>query len=591
MARLGKRPARRSNWMALGIREFEAGRFLRARQFFEKAHRTEPRNPAPLVGLARAQERVGEIDAAIADLTRAVKLKPDDESATRHLSRIVRVVRLDDYRQLDPAGIRAALGAPNVDRQRLCEVAIAYWRDAHEFAAQTEPSALVVKRTADALADPLLHRALSHGVNTSIDLEWLLTGLRRALLLDVPAERFMDRDLFAFAVALAQQCQLNDHVFPTRPEEEERRAALEIDWAAVTAGDPDAGLTLLLQLLYAPARKVAPSDLTPADCHKIRPKALAELVAPLVEADAARTRLVETIPSIGGIEDPVSQRVAAQYAGSPYPRWSSLHSPAPGRAKRTLLRFFPDARLGFMNEPFDVLIAGAGTGQHAIASATSYGPGANVTAIDISRPSLAYGKWMAQRLGVENVSFAQADILNLGDSGPYHIIEAVGVLHHMADPMAGWRALLDRLAPDGLMLVGLYSKVSRANLARLRAHPAYPGPDCTDSEARAFRAALIEDRTDETLFDSADFYTLNEFRDLVLHPQEVGFTLEQIASFLEEQKLQFAGFTLPGPVVRTFHDMFPDSPWPGRLTDWSAFERQYPRTFDGMYTFWCTRAD
>ena len=83
MARLGKRPARRSNWMALGTREFEAGRLLRARQFFEKAHRTEPRNAAPLVRLARTQERIGEIDAAIANLTRAVRLKPDDETATR----------------------------------------------------------------------------------------------------------------------------------------------------------------------------------------------------------------------------------------------------------------------------------------------------------------------------------------------------------------------------------------------------------------------------------------------------------------------------------------------------------------------------
>ena len=79
MARLGKRPARRSNWMALGTREFEAGRLLRARQFFEKAHRTEPRNAAPLIKLARTQERIGEIDAAIVNLTRAIKLKPDDE--------------------------------------------------------------------------------------------------------------------------------------------------------------------------------------------------------------------------------------------------------------------------------------------------------------------------------------------------------------------------------------------------------------------------------------------------------------------------------------------------------------------------------
>jgi SAM-dependent methyltransferase len=592
MARLGKRPARRSNWMALGTREFEAGRLMRARQFFDKAHRTEPRNPAPLIKLARTQERIGEIDAAIVNLTRAVKLKPDDETATRTLSRIVRILGLDDYSELDPAGLKAALAAPNVDRQRLSEIAIAYLRDAHGLVAQTEPSALVVKRTADVLAEPLLHRALATGVNKSIDVEWLLTGLRRALLLDVPADRFTDRDLFGFAVALAQQCELNDHVFPTTQEEDERLVSVGIDWPAVKAGDADAGRILLLHLLYAPVRDVAAPHLTPTDCQTIRPKALGEMLKPLLEAESQRAQLVETIPTLGTIEDPVSLNVAAQYQASPYPRWTSLHMPARGRAKRTLSRFFPDARLGFMDGPFEVLIAGAGTGQHAIASATSYGPAAAVTAIDLSKPSLAFGKWMAQRLGADNLTFAQADILALpDDAGPYHIIEAVGVLHHMADPLAGWRSLLDRLAPGGLMLVGLYSKVSRANLGPLRDHRDYPGPGCSDAAARAFRAALIEDRTDEILFDSADFYTLNEFRDLVLHPQEVSFTLDDIAGFLEAQNLRFAGFALPALIVRQFLETFPGSPWPGRLADWAKFEREHPRTFDGMYTFWCARAD
>jgi len=590
MARLGKRPPRRSNWMALGMREYQAGRFLRARQFFEKAHRTEPRNAAPLIKLARTQERIGEIDAAIINLTRAVRLKPDEDAATRGLSRIVRLVALDNYRDLDAIGLKAALAAPNVDRQRLSEVAIAYLRDAQGLTAHTDPAALVVKRTADVLADPLLHRALASGVNTSIDVEWLLTGVRRALLIEVPAERFRDRDLFAFAVALAQQCQMNDHVFATTPEEEARLEALQIDWASLKDGDADAARMLLLRLLYEPVAEAAAQHLEAADCARIRPRALGEMLAPLLEAQTERTRLAEAIPQRGSVDDPVSQQVAAQYQKSPYPRWSSLHRPARGRARATLSRFFPDDRLGFLDGPIEVLIAGAGTGQHAIASAESYGPNAAVTAIDLSRPSLAYGKWMAQRLGVDNIAFAQGDILGLdANTGPFHIIEAIGVLHHMADPFAGWRALLDRLAPGGLMMVGLYSKVSRANLARLRDHPGYPGPDCTDTEARAFRAALIADRSDETLFDSKDFYTLNDFRDLALHTQETAFTLDEIAAFLDEQGLSFAGFILPGLIWRRFVAAFPDSAWPGRLEDWAAFERQNPRTFDGMYTLWCAR--
>jgi len=590
MARLGKRPARRSNWMALGTREFEAGRYLRARQFFEKAHRTEPRSAAPLVSLARAQERTGEIDAAIASFSRAVKIKPDDEAATRGLSRIVRVFGLNDYSDLDPVGLKAALAAPDVDRQRLSEVAIAYLRDAHGLVAQTDPAALVVKRTAEVLANPLLHRALASGVNKSIDVEWLLTGLRRALLVDVPAERFIDRDLFAFASALAQQCQLNDHVFPTTPEEDQRLASLEIDWPAVKAGDADAGRIVLLHLLYCPVGDIAASQLTLADCQKIRPKALGEMLAPMLAAESECARLMETIPALSKVAATEPRTAATQVRHSPYPRWTGLHRPARGRAKRTLSRFFPEARLEFMDEAFEVLIAGAGTGQHAIASAISYGPAAHVTAIDGCQPSLAYGKWMAGRLGVDNVAFAQADVLTV-DGGPYDIIEAVDALHNMPDPLAGWRAMLERLASGGLMLVGLPSKVSRPDRARLHEHPAYPGPDCTDAEARAFRAALIDDRTDETLFDSQDFFMLSEFRDLVVRPRDVSVTLDEIAAFLDEHNLQFAGFALPGLIAGKFLEKFPDSPWPGRLEDWAAFEREYPRSFDGMYTFWCAPAD
>ena len=50
----------------------------------------------------------------------------------------------------------------------------------------------------------------------------------------------------------------------------------------------------------------------------------------------------------------------------------------------------------------------------------------------------------------------------------------------MADPLQGWSALTERLRPDGLMFLGLYSAVSRRNLAALRSDPDYPGPGCTD---------------------------------------------------------------------------------------------------------------
>ena len=74
----------------------------------------------------------------------------------------------------------------------------------------------------------------------------------------------------------------------------------------------------------------------------------------------------------------------------------------------------------------------------------SFCPNSAVTAVDLSRASLAYAQRKTSELGITNVKYLQADILNLGELGQgFDIIESAGVLHHMNDPMAGWRVLVE----------------------------------------------------------------------------------------------------------------------------------------------------
>ena len=51
----------------------------------------------------------------------------------------------------------------------------------------------------------------------------------------------------------------------------------------------------------------------------------------------------------------------------------------------------------------------------------------------------------------------------------FDFIDASGVLHHLADPWAGWRMLLSLLRPGGVMQVGLYSELARQNVVAARA--------------------------------------------------------------------------------------------------------------------------
>ena len=137
-----------------------------------------------------------------------------------------------------------------------------------------------------------------------------------------------------------------------------------------------------------------------------------------------------------------------------------------------------------------MLIAGCGTGQHAIETAQRFA-GARVLAIDLSLTSLAYALRKTRELGVRNIEYAQADILKLGTIGrTFDVIESSGVLHHLADPFAGWRVLLSLLRPGGFMAVGLYSEIARADIVEARAFIAERGYGSSADDIRRCRQEL-----------------------------------------------------------------------------------------------------
>src|SRR5262249_44471389 len=160
-----------------------------------------------------------------------------------------------------------------------------------------------------------------------------------------------------------------------------------------------------------------------------------------------------------------------QYEENPYPRW--LKAEPVGQAlllDQYLRRRFPAVAFESLGKrPIEILVAGCGTGQHAIETAQRF-EGAEVLAIDLSLGSLGYAKRKTRELQRSNIDYAQADILQLAALGrSFHLIEVSGVLHHLADPLAGWRVLLTLLRPGGFMAVGLYSEIARAEIVATRA--------------------------------------------------------------------------------------------------------------------------
>jgi SAM-dependent methyltransferase len=254
---------------------------------------------------------------------------------------------------------------------------------------------------------------------------------------------------------------------------------------------------------------------------------------------------------------------------------------------QTTFRHAPYRPLG--KDRIDVLIAGCGTGQHAIETAQRFA-GADVLAVDLSAASLGYALDRTRALGLSNIRYAVADILNLDRVGrAFDVIEANGVLHHCADPLAAWRGLLRVLRPGGVMNVGVYSELARAFVVRIRAFIAANGYSATADGIRRCRADMAGHAADPAFrqaMDAADFFSMSECRDLLFHVQEQRLTLPQIARFIDAEGLMFLGFDADTALLGDYAARFPADTAKTDLSCWHVFETERPASFAGMYQFW-----
>jgi SAM-dependent methyltransferase len=168
--------------------------------------------------------------------------------------------------------------------------------------------------------------------------------------------------------------------------------------------------------------------------------------------------------------DPLSDVVSGQYEKWVYPEpirdlpawlagnWQWFD---PSHAHRL---FWPDRDY---RPDLDILIAGCGTNQAAVFAYTN--PGATVTAIDVSAASLEHHRFLKEKYGLKNLALHRLPIEEVGSLGhDYDLVVSTGVLHHMADPTAGMRALAARLRPDGVAAIMLYARYGRLGVEMLQ---------------------------------------------------------------------------------------------------------------------------
>ncbi len=437
---------------------------------------------------------------------------------------------------------------------------------------------------------PLFLDGLRLLIVTELTMERILMNMRRWLCLNAPRLAADGRlqGYENFICALGEQLFFNEYIYSQTAEETQ---AIDYLVSAIRASQ-DTGLSRLqsyaLVSCYRPLHETFPDAGDELTALAQTSPAFARLVTAQFDNPRTENNLRPTLSAFGRMQNDVSKKVQAQYEEHPYPRWISMPAYA-----------MPNDDLPFPEEerykPYRVLVAGCGTGRQALSAAAHY-PSARVTAIDLSRTSLAYGKRKAQEAGLaDRIDFIHADILDMKDwDGQFNIIECSGVLHHMEDPFAGWKTLNDLLVPDGYFKIGLYSELARKQIVEARKFIAEKGYSSTDEGIRACRQEIIALPADhpmrQRLLGANDFFSMSLLRDFIFHVQEHRMTLPQIQEMMSALKLACISINVPGVThVLGYEKMFPQDIARTNLSNWHIYEEKNPDTFVSMYQFWARK--
>lgn len=581
------------------------GDLEQAADYFGKALSLQPDDPLLLRQMSITLTLARRYPEALVYLAKAIPANPDSRELQNHLELVLGESPPKSYMADLEQALIACFKSPFLIHKSLAPVAANQIRLKYLQQARVEKSGGASAESActtrlhmdGILSDQLLLFLLNKSVNADPSFELFLTAIRRAVLFSAGQQPTLSGPALAFLAALASQCHHNSYVFFSGQDEEQMVDQLAVEIGVLLEGATEAAEVLETRLaLFAMYRPLSTLpcrnrlENVPARnwSSEIRPLIEVTLLNRLEEA-----RINPTIPSIAKIEDEVSRAVQAQYEENPYPQWIALPMVEPRCIVDILREQCPSlVSPDFLTGQIEVLIAGCGTGQHPISAARLYS-NSQVTAVDLSRTSLAYATRMARRLGVKNIDFYQGDILKLGDlERQFPVIECAGVLHHMHEPEAGLAVLAKLLRPGGIMKLGLYSELARRWVITARARIAELGLTPSADNIRAFRRAILsgQELPGSNLTTFGDFYDLDSCRDLIFHVQEHRYTIPQLRKLLDGHSLRFIGFYFPRKATaRHFVEMFPDPSSATDLDCWQKFEEANPSAFSSMYQFWCQK--
>ena len=252
----------------------------------------------------------------------------------------------------------------------------------------------------------------------------------------------------------------------------------------------------------------------------------------------------------------VSSAVAKLYDAYPFPPEPLLDEAPPGYN----WRWTWPAAYSFCTERkpetnrVRILDAGCGTGV-----STEYlvhlNAEAEVVGIDLSAGAIAVAKERCQRSGADRATFYNTSIYDVDQiPGEFDLINCVGVLHHLPDPMRGIQALAKKLKPGGIFHIFVYAELGRWEIqltqeaiALLQGNQRGDYKDGVAVGRTLFSSLPKENRLrkrEETRW-ALENQRDECFADMYVHPQEIDYNVKTLFDLIEASGLDFAGFSNP----------------------------------------------
>ncbi len=565
--------------------------------FYQKALSIDPSIELAYSNLGILYKKQNRIDDAISSYLKGLLINSENVALQYNLSNIIAKKTLpNQFLKLETTEkiLKSCLSFKNNEYKTYLSATLGFLFDKFELDGVNFDNA----NGYSLLDDSLFQLALRKFVMTHLYLEHFLTKVRNEILNGVLNSSYTKKKLLkyeSFIASLAIQCFWTEYVYATNDNEINMLQDLEkIIQNTLKQKNKTALFYIALYGCYKPLFLENFAQ-NPFYIQQKEKKSIhKELFKIQIEEPLEEKKLIKDIVSLVPLNDKTSIKVARQYEENPYPRWVSVKKLFPvfiDNHIKTQLPLLKSLESPYsISDKIDVLIAGTGTGRHPI-NISQLIENSNVIGIDLSKSSIAYAQRKTNELGIKNLSFYQGDILNLEIIGKkFDLIESVGVLHHMDNPLKGWSVLASILKENGYMKIGLYSESARKSVVDTISFIAEKGYKANLEDIRKCRSdigRLNPSHPMRQLITYNDFYSASETRDLIFNVQEHRFTIPEIEKITLELNLVFLGFTFKEKkVYQRYSEMFPDDKEAKSLKNWHIFELEYPDTFIEMYQLW-----